>query len=148
MKYLSRITSLLIFLATGPQAVLAANTTSNLLFPKTLKCESIQFLQGSEAYKDPATYFPAFLTEITPESAKIRSAHFPPKMLGQVRSGHGMVRFDFSDGDQYSFFDFSQTDLQGLAQGTLSEIEGTYEDGNDSNHGFNLRALFRIRCAQ
>lgn len=148
MKYLSRVAGLLIFLAAGPQEVLAASTTSSLVFPKTLKCESIQFLQGSEAFKNPTTYFPVLLTEITPESAKIRSAHFPPRILGQVRSGHGMVRFDFSDGDQYSFFDFAQKDLLDLAQGALSEIEGTYEDGYDWTHGFNLRALFRINCTQ
>ncbi|MEO5969158.1 MAG: hypothetical protein ABIQ95_04460 [Bdellovibrionia bacterium] len=144
MKYLFIITGLLISLSTAPQA-LATNTGSNLTFPKTLKCESIQFLQGLENFKDPSIYFPAFLTEISHESATLSSGQ-QAKVLGQVRSGHGLVRFDFSDGDQYSFYDFYQKELIDLADGIVSEIEGTYEDGFDWNNKFNIRAMFRLKC--
>lgn len=146
MNILLVIASLLFLTAKPTQAAVQVN--ADLPFPITLKCESVQFVKGLPDFKDPTQYFPAYLSQNSHDTAELTLGNSNDKKPGAVRSGHGIVRFDFSDGDQTSFFDLSQKDLEALNEGTKSVIEGFYQDGFDWTHGYNVRAMFRVKCSR
>jgi hypothetical protein len=153
MKNLSVFFGLLLLLS--PISSFATPGDSTSAYPKTLKCDAGQFVRGLKDFNDPSGYFPIFIHWNSLELAQMSTDANPPSRdpdiigatPGNVRSGHGIVRFEFIDGDQYSLFDLGSKDLQDLEKGKVSEIHGTFEDGYDWVNGYNTRAVFQMKCS-
>jgi hypothetical protein len=142
MKFLNIIPILLVLASIAPQSSLGVDL---VVPPKILKCESTRFLAGLSDFNDSSTYFPVVL-EISPEAALLRHSD-DTETLGQISLENGIVKLNFSDGDQHSLFEMLEKDLQSLENGTVSEIEGTFEDGYDWNGRYHTRARFQIKCS-
>lgn len=112
-------------------------------FPDHLTCQSIgDCVAGLPDFCKSADYFPQVIDEL-PSSAD--KTYDPSGILTEDELST-KVMIDFTDGDQYSFYFFDANDMTALAEGRVSQIQGTYEDGFDWVNGYNTRAKFKISC--
>ncbi|WP_141734070.1 hypothetical protein [Oligoflexus tunisiensis] len=116
-------------------------------FPSRLICDAVgDCIAGLENFCEADFYFPEPV--VMEQPAQYSGSTYDPTGELSEEELLTMVKLDFSEGDQYSFYFFKASAMTQLARGEIDKIQGTYEDGFDWTNGYNTRARFRVECVR
>ncbi|MBM4304396.1 MAG: hypothetical protein FJ116_00530 [Deltaproteobacteria bacterium] len=127
---------------------------SKILFPKALNCQ----VRSCKDVNRPVNTHSwcdgemgrkiIFELDLDKGTVKVTNANESESSEGTISTNENKSKavLDFSDGDQYAYYDFSVKDLVGLRQKKVKQIKGIYTDAFDWADGYHVRYKSFLLC--